>query len=89
MCIFKQSGKHKVKDMNVYIEPFVDELRKLWDDITVYSISRPIWKVHVQFDEYLLEQFMIPRANTILWYVAYYCTSIVYNFMKISSMFLK
>jgi hypothetical protein len=31
-----------VKDMNVYIEPLVDELLKLWDNITMYDISRPI-----------------------------------------------
>ena len=31
-------------DMNVYIEPLIDELLKLWDGITMYDISRPIGK---------------------------------------------
>jgi hypothetical protein len=38
-----------VKDMNVYIEPLVDELLKLWDDITMYDISRPIGQTKFQF----------------------------------------
>ena len=37
-----ESGKFQVKDMNVYIEPLIDELLKLWNDITMYDISRPI-----------------------------------------------
>jgi hypothetical protein len=28
--------------MNAYIEPLVNEMLKLWDDITMYNISRPI-----------------------------------------------
>ena len=35
-------GKYQVKDMNVYIEPLLNDLLKLWDDITMYEISRPI-----------------------------------------------
>jgi hypothetical protein len=38
-----------VKDMNVYIEPLVDELLKLWDEITMYDISRPIGQRGFQF----------------------------------------
>ena len=34
-----QLGKYKVKDMNVYIEPLIDELLKLWDGITMYDNS--------------------------------------------------
>jgi hypothetical protein len=30
MCTFNQLGKYQVKDMNVYIEPLVDELLNLW-----------------------------------------------------------
>ena len=37
-----QSGKFQVKDMNVYIEPFIDELLKLWNGTTMYDVSRPI-----------------------------------------------
>jgi hypothetical protein len=33
-CNFKQLGKYQVKDMNVYIEPLIDELLKLWEGIT-------------------------------------------------------
>ena len=35
--------------MNVYIEPLVDELLKLWDDITMYDISRTIGQRGFQF----------------------------------------
>jgi hypothetical protein len=38
-----------VKDMNVYIEPLVDELLKLWDVIIMYDISRPIGQRRFQF----------------------------------------
>ena len=40
-----QLGKYQVKYMNVYIEPLIDEILKLWVGITMYDISRPIgWK---------------------------------------------
>ena len=39
-----QLGKYQVKDMSVYIEPLIYDLLKLWDDITMYDISRPIGK---------------------------------------------
>jgi hypothetical protein len=42
MCNFKQLGKYQVKDMNVYIEPLIDELLKLWADITMYDVCKPI-----------------------------------------------
>lgn len=58
-CMFNQLGKYRVKDMNVYIEPLIDELAELWNDVTMYDISRPIasemefefhamlvWKIH-------------------------------------------
>ena len=35
--------------MNVYIEPQIDELLKLWASITMYDISRPIGQKHFQF----------------------------------------
>ena len=37
-----QLGKYQVKDMNVYIEPLIDEILKLLDGITMYDIYRPI-----------------------------------------------
>jgi hypothetical protein len=49
MCTFNQLGKYQVKDMNVYIEPLVDELLNLWDGITRYDIYRTIWKKQFQF----------------------------------------
>ena len=42
MCNFKQLGKYQVKDMNVYIVPLIDELLKLWTDITMYDVCKPI-----------------------------------------------
>ena len=44
MCTFTQLGNYQVKDMNVYIESLVNELVKLWADITMYEIYRPIGK---------------------------------------------
>jgi hypothetical protein len=40
--MFNQLGKYQVKDMNVYIEPLIDELLELWKGITMYDISRPV-----------------------------------------------
>ena len=40
-CIFNQIGKYHVKDMNVYIEPLINELLELWSCNTMYDISRP------------------------------------------------
>ena len=34
-------GKYQVKDMNMYIEPLIDELLKLWNGVTIYDIFRP------------------------------------------------
>jgi hypothetical protein len=42
--MLNQLGKYQVKYMNVYIEPFIDELLKLWDGVNMYDISRPIGK---------------------------------------------
>ena len=42
-------GKYQVKDMNVYIEPLVDEILNLWVDNIMYDISRPIGKNKFQF----------------------------------------
>jgi hypothetical protein len=49
MCNFKQLGKYQVKYMNVYIEPLIDELLKLWADITMYDICKPIRQKEFQF----------------------------------------
>ena len=50
MLIFIQLlGKYQVKDMNVYIEPLIDELLKLWNGVTMYDISRPIRQRQFQF----------------------------------------
>ena len=38
------SSKYQVKDMNVYIEPLIDELLGLWNGISMYDVSRPIRK---------------------------------------------
>ena len=47
-------GKYQVKDMNVYIEPLIDELLKLWNGITMYDISRPIGHRQFQFQAMLV-----------------------------------
>ena len=35
-------GRIQVKNMDVYLQPLVDELKELWDWINVYDVSRPI-----------------------------------------------
>ena len=49
ICNSNQSGKFQVKDMNVYIEPLIDELLKLLNGITMYDVSRPIRQRQFQF----------------------------------------
>jgi hypothetical protein len=34
---------YQVKDMNVYIEPLIDELLKSWEGITMYDICKTNW----------------------------------------------
>ena len=55
MFMFIQlQGKYQVKDMNVYIEPLIDELLKLWNGITMYDISRLIGHQQLQFHAMLV-----------------------------------
>jgi hypothetical protein len=35
-------GRRQVKNMDVYLQPLVDELKELWEWIHVYDVSRPI-----------------------------------------------
>ena len=54
MFMFIQLGKYQVKDMNVYIEPLIDELLKLWNGVTMYDVSRPIGQRQFQFHAMLV-----------------------------------
>ena len=49
ICTSNESSKFQVKDMNVSIKPFIDELLKLWNGITMYDVSRPIRQRQFQF----------------------------------------
>ena len=40
--------------MNVYIETLINDLLKLWDEITMYDISRPIEHQQFQFHALLV-----------------------------------
>jgi len=35
-------GRRQVKNMDVYLQPLIDELKELWDGINLYDVSRPI-----------------------------------------------
>ena len=48
--MFDQLGKYQVKVMNVYIEPLIDELLKLWVGVTMDDISRQLGKRRFQFN---------------------------------------
>jgi hypothetical protein len=54
MCNIKQLGKYQVKYMNVYIEPLINELLNLWDDIIMYDICKPIGEKKFKFRGILL-----------------------------------
>ena len=41
-------GKYKVKNMDVYLQPLIDELQTLWNGICVEDISRPIGQRHFE-----------------------------------------
>ena len=60
MLLFIQVGKYQVKDMNVYIEPLIDELVELWTGVTMYDVCRPIGQTQFQFQQYLHGQYMMP-----------------------------
>jgi hypothetical protein len=35
-------SRRQVNNMDVYLQPLVDELKELWEGICVYDVSRPI-----------------------------------------------
>ena len=35
-------GRRQVKNMDVYLQPLIDEFKQLWEGIHVYDVSRPI-----------------------------------------------
>ena len=35
-------GKRQLKNMGVYLQPLIDELKELWEGIQVYDVSRPL-----------------------------------------------
>ena len=45
---------YQIKDMNVYIDPFMDKLLKLWVGITMYDICKPIGEKKFKFYGILL-----------------------------------
>ena len=35
-------GRRQVKNMDVYLQPLIDEFKQLWEGIHAYDVSRPI-----------------------------------------------
>ena len=63
MFLLIQLGKYQVKDINIYIEPLIDELVVLWNGVTMYDICRPIGKRQFQFHAMLVHgQYMMPMG---------------------------
>ena len=54
MFLFIQLGKYQVKDINVYIEPLIDEFMVLWNGVTMYDICIPIKQRQFQFHAMLV-----------------------------------
>jgi hypothetical protein len=73
-----------VKDMNIYIEPLIDELLKLWVGITMYDISRPIGKRRFQFHGILSRSIHDAPELTHFWgiFLIYFCDLILYIFFE-------
>ena len=42
MLTFIVPGRIQVKNIDVYLQPFIDEFKELWEGIHVYNVSRPI-----------------------------------------------
>ena len=42
MLVLIVLGRRKVKNMDGYLQPLVDEFKELWEGIHVYNVSRPI-----------------------------------------------
>ena len=47
-------GPHKVKNMDVYLEPLIDELQILWHGIHVHDVSCPIGMRYAEVKEILM-----------------------------------
>ena len=78
-----QSGKYQVKDMNVYIEPLIDELVKLWNDITMYDVSIPIQQRQFEFHAMIVWTIHdAPRLTHFCGLCFLSSTLIAFNFMK-------
>ena len=61
ICISNyESGKLQVKYMNVYIEPLIDDLLKLWNGITMYGVSKPIRQRQFNSMQWLYGQYTMP-----------------------------
>ena len=54
MFLFIQLGKYQVKDINIYIEPLINDLMVLWNGVTMYDIHRPIGQRKFQFHAMLV-----------------------------------
>ena len=76
ICTLNQSGKFQVKDMNVYIEPLIDEILKLWNGISMYGIFIPI-RYNGSMDN-----TRCPRVNPFLCFLFLSSTLIAFNYMK-------
>ena len=76
-----QSGKYQVEDMNVYIEPLINELVRLWNGICMYGISRPIQEISIPCND-CIDNTRCPRVNPFLWFVFLSSTLIAFNYMK-------
>ena len=78
-----QSSKYQVKYMNVYIEPIIDDILKLWNNISMYDVSRPILKKEISIPcNDCMDNTRCPWVNPILWFVFLISTLIAFNYMK-------
>ena len=82
ICTSNQSGKFQVKYMNVYIEPLIDELLKLWNGITMYDISTNTTKAISIPCNGCMDNTRCPWVTPILWFVFLSSTLIAFNYIK-------
>ena len=57
-----QLVKYRVKNMNVYIEPLIDELVDFWNIVTTYDISRAVY-AQMEFEFHAMLVWTIHNAR--------------------------
>ena len=70
-------GKHKVKNMDVYLAPLIEELQELWNGIDIFYVSRPL-RDHTQWSSaFSCGQCMITPGLGRFLVILYFCNALL------------